>query len=71
VLGSFFKFTLVVGFALYFRESEQNISSTRFGRLITERSTIPLLRCIVAMVIGTQLFLAGIFGEIYGTGPEE
>jgi len=53
-------FTIGFGFALYLGIDKVFINP--FGRLITERPQFYI--SLVAMVIGTQLFLAGFLGEI-------
>lgn len=53
-------FTIGFGFALYLGIDKLFINP--FGRLITERPQFYM--ALVAMVIGTQLFLAGFLGEI-------
>ena len=53
-------FTIGFGFALYLGIDKVFINP--FGRLITERPQFYI--ALIAMVIGTQLFLAGFLGEI-------
>ncbi len=53
-------FTIGFGFALYL--GIDKIFINPFGRLITERPQFYI--ALIAMVIGTQLFLAGFLGEI-------
>ncbi|MBC8768500.1 glycosyltransferase [Arenibacter sp. BSSL-BM3] len=53
-------FTIGFGFALYLGIDKVFINP--FGRLITERPQFYI--SLIAMVIGTQLFLAGFLGEI-------
>jgi len=48
------------GFAIYLGIDKMFIN--KFGRLITDRPQFYI--SLIAMVIGTQLFLAGFIGEI-------
>jgi hypothetical protein len=62
LFGALGAFMLTIGFLFAFYLGVDKLFLNPIGRLITERPQFYI--AITAMIIGTQLFLAGFLGEL-------